>query len=75
MRFWCVKYGGVAIKQGVCVCNFCRLYELMNVEKPVFLEVKSWKLYKLCYLVSVHKVGEFKAEIKFRNLGIENTET
>ena len=44
IRFWQVKYGGVAIKQGVCVCCFYRLCKLMHTEKPVFLEAKSGKL-------------------------------
>ena len=43
MRFWCVKYGGVAIKQGVCVCCFYRLCKLMHTEKPVFLGSKKCK--------------------------------
>ena len=44
MWFWQVKYGGVAIKQGECVCCFYRLCKLMHTEKPVFWEAKSGKL-------------------------------
>ena len=43
MCFWQVKYGDVAIKQGVCFCGFCCLCKLMYMEKPVFFGSKKWK--------------------------------